>query len=123
MSTDSIASEVLQLLRESREYARYLGELGVETIPSAIGQGPQSATRNSASPIPAATKLRQEVQLRTRPALKSPVKQATPSRSVPREPTAPPASLFGDLSSFQTPLAKSSETEFKKMVEEALNAK
>ena len=108
MSADSINSEILQLLRESREYARYLGELGVETIPPAVDQellaGPQPG-----SPTPAATKPSREVLPPAQPALASTAKM-TPTRAVAPEPPMPPPSLFGDLSPSQTSLAKSSET-------------
>lgn len=111
MSAKTIASEVLQLLQESREYARYLGELGVETIPHAtINQEATTPNPGSAFSIDAATKLNREISSPARPALESGDQQVTPSRLVPREPTAPPASLFGDLSPVATALAKSSET-------------
>ena len=111
MSADPIASEVLELLQESREYAMYLGELGVETIPHAtVNQESTVPNANSASSIDVATKLNREIPSPARPALESPTQQVTPSRVIPREPIAPPASLFGDLSPAATALAKSSET-------------
>jgi uracil-DNA glycosylase family 4 len=106
MSADPIASEVLELLQESREYARYLGELGVETIPPAVNQE-LSASTPSASPIQKTTK---EGLTRAQPALEPATKPATPSRAVMPQPTAPPASLFEDLSPSQTSLIKSKET-------------
>src|SRR5713226_5651224 len=109
MSADPIASEVLELLRESREYARYLGELGVETIPPAVDLE-LSAVTPSASPIDATTKLKQEIPSLAHPVLETPIKPATRSPAVLREPTSPPASLFEDLSPSPTSLAKSTET-------------
>ena len=111
MSADPIASEVLELLQKSREYARYLGELGVETIPHArVNQESSAPAVNSASSIDAATKLKQQIPSTAQPVLASNAQQLTPSRVVPREPAAPPASLFGELSSAATALAKSTET-------------
>src|SRR6266404_4954867 len=111
MSAGPIASEVLELLRESREYARYLSELGVETIPHAsvnrelLAPGPDPA-----SPIDAAAKLKEGIPFPAQPPLESRAEQATRSRIVPREPTAPPASLFGDLAASPPSLTRSSET-------------
>jgi len=111
MSVDPIASEVLELLRESREYARYLGELGVETIPhSSVIQELLAPAPGSASAINAATKLKVGIPSPARPPLESRAEQATPSRMVPREAPAPPASLFGDLAGSPPSLTRSSET-------------
>src|SRR5260370_18384692 len=93
MSADPIASEVLELLRESREYARYLGELGVETIPPAADLE-LSAVTPSASPIDATTKLKQEIPSLARPALETPINPPTRSPPVLPGPTSHPASLF-----------------------------
>src|SRR5260370_14409278 len=112
MRADPIASEVLELLQESREYARYLGELGVETIPNASVNQELLLARalGSASAIDAATKLKEVIPSPAQPALESRAEQATPSRVVSREPTAPPPSLFGDLAGSPPSLARSSET-------------
>jgi DNA polymerase len=111
MSVDSITNEVLELLQESREYAKYLGELGVETIPHAsVNQDLLAQVLVSASAIDAATKLKEGIPSPAQPLLGSRAVQATPGRVVPRESTAPPASLFGDLAGSPTSLAKSSET-------------
>jgi DNA polymerase len=111
MSVDSITNEVLELLQESREYARYLGELGVETIPHAtVNQESSAPAANSASAIDAATKLKVGIPFLAQTPLESRAVQATPGRVVTRESTAPPASLFGDLSGSPASLTRSSET-------------
>jgi len=111
MSADPIASEVLKLLQESREYARYLGELGVETIPHAsVNQELLAPAPGSASAIDAATKLNEGIPSPAQPPLESRAEPTTPRPVVPREPTALPASLFGDLSPSPPLLAKSTET-------------
>jgi DNA polymerase len=108
MSADQIASEILELLRESGEYARYLGELGVETIPPSVD--PQLlAEPQTGSHTPAAAKLGREVLKPAQPALAATTKKAAPSRAVSPQPNAPPPSLFGDLSPVET-LPKSNET-------------
>lgn len=110
MSADPIAS-VLELLQESREYARYLGELGVETIPHAsVNQELLAPAPDPAPPIDAATRLKVGIPFPGQAPLESRAEQATPSRVVPREPTAPPASLFGDLAGSPPSLAESGES-------------
>src|SRR6266852_4593096 len=59
MSSDSTTNELLELLRETREYSRYFGELGVETVEPA--KTPQataavSETRAKALPLEATAK-------------------------------------------------------------------
>src|SRR5260370_32717588 len=112
MSADRIASEVLELLQESREYARYLGELGVETIPHASVNQELLLARapGSASAIDAATKLKEVIPSPAQPALESPAEQSTPSRVGSREPTAPPPSLFADLARAPPSLARCRHT-------------
>ena len=111
MSADPITSEVLELLQESREYARYLGELGVETIPhGAVNREFLAAASDAASAIDPAIKLKVGIPFPAQPPLESRAEQATASRVVPREPIAPPASLFGDLAESPASLVRSSET-------------
>jgi uracil-DNA glycosylase family 4 len=108
MSADTIASEVLELLQESSEYAIYLGELGVETLPPSPASPELSANTSTSAPsIDAATKLNVEVPSLVRPAVEPPAKEA--GRMVPPEGMVPPASLFGDLLPPPT-LIKSTET-------------
>jgi len=101
MSADPIASEILELLQDSREYAKYLGELGVETFSPPDVQ--QLADQQAGSTTPAQTLPRREEPPRARPAL------ASAATSTPAS-TATPSSLFGDLSPSPTALAKSDET-------------
>src|SRR5260370_41261787 len=112
MSADPIDSEVLALLPESCEYERYLGELGLETMPHAYVNQELLLARalGSASAIDAATKLKEVIPSPAQPALESRAEQATPSRVVSRVPTAPPPSRFGDLSGAPPSLTSSSET-------------
>ncbi len=106
MSANPIAGEVLELLEESSEYARYLGELGVEAI-ALNDQAQPSNVSYSASVAPAPTERKQEVPPRVEPTLTSP-STPKPGPAVPQQP-APAASLFGDLSPAET-VPKSNET-------------
>lgn len=111
MSADSIASAVLDLLQESREYAIYLRELGVETLPHSPTNPESSANTSTSAPTPdGAKKLNVKIASPATPAVEPAAKPPTPSRVLQSEPTAPPASLFGDLSPSPAPLAKSNET-------------
>jgi len=103
MSAKAIAVEVLELLEESREHARYLGELGVDVI--ALNDQVESPNPSpSASVAPAPTESSQEVPPRVGPPTRSLSQPAAP----PQHP-APGASLFGDFPSSGTVL-KSNET-------------
>src|SRR5258707_5875681 len=54
MSSDSTTNELLELLRETREYSRYFGELGVETVePAKQATAAVSETRAKALPLEA----------------------------------------------------------------------
>lgn len=106
MSADPIATEILKLLQDSSEYVKYLGELGVETIPPA---DPQIAGRQTKSPVSAGTTFTHEEPLGARPVPAS----APSSKAGPvgmSESTVTPASLFGDLSPSPIIPAKSDET-------------
>jgi DNA polymerase len=107
MSADPIIAEVLELLQESSEYARYLGELGVETISESPADSELLA---GARTIVAATKLKAQVSSPSKPVFESPSKQPPLGQTIQPEATAPPGLLFGDLSAKRTPLARSSET-------------
>jgi uracil-DNA glycosylase family 4 len=52
MSLDPPANELLELLRETREYSRYFGELGIETIEPAITPEATSAGRQTTATRP-----------------------------------------------------------------------
>jgi uracil-DNA glycosylase len=92
MSVDQTANELLELLRETREYSRYLGELGVETVEptktpettSAVGE-----TRAKPRPLQPAAKAVESVQ----PALTA------------RDPSQQD-SLFGDLAQPKSSLSQ-----------------
>ena len=84
MSADSTANELLELLRETREYSRYFSELGVETVEPAKTREATSAVRATQAktpPLQATAKTVESVQT------------ATVGGSDP----TPQDSLFGDL--------------------------
>jgi uracil-DNA glycosylase len=85
MSADSTANELLELLRETREYSRYFGELGVETVEPAKASETSSAVRETQAktlPLQSTTKA---------------VESAHPAAVVASDPTQQD-SLFADLS-------------------------
>ena len=106
MSADPIATEILKLLQDSREYAKYLEELGVETIPPT---GQRIIERQADSPTPAGTKPTREEPARARTALAASA-TTTASRVIPPEPNVAPASLFSDLPPSSMIPVKSDET-------------
>ncbi|HBB96059.1 MAG TPA: hypothetical protein DC054_11775 [Blastocatellia bacterium] len=103
MPHDSIKEELIGLLRDSREQASFLGELGVENI--ALGS---SSTQNAAAPpaITAAAEaaIRMAPPANQQPALQVPRRQTSPA--------SPPSadSLFSEAATTAPSLAKSSET-------------
>ena len=107
MSAKPIAVEVLELLEESREHARFLGELGVDAI-ALSDQVEQPNLSSPASVAPALTESRQEIPPRVEPPSRSWSQPAGPS-DMSHQP-APAASLFGDFSPAEPVLAKSSES-------------
>jgi uracil-DNA glycosylase family 4 len=65
MSVDPATNELLELLRETREYSRYFGELGVETVEPARTPEATSAVRETqtkARPLQPTTKAVESVQ-------------------------------------------------------------
>src|SRR6266852_52510 len=53
MSSDSTTNELLELLRETREYSRYFGELGVETVaPAKTPQATAAVSETRAKALP-----------------------------------------------------------------------
>ncbi len=106
MSSDPIANEILELLQQSSEYASYLGELGVETVPPLNRQLLIEGQPDSAPTTK--TTFSCESSTPTAPRL-PPRTLATPRPAVESELSAPTASLFGDLSA-PAALDKSSET-------------
>ena len=100
MPHDSIKEELIGLLRESREQARFLGELGVENIDLGSSSTPEAAT-------PPAITRAAEAAARTanpQPALEMPRRQTSPA--------SPPSVdlLFSQTAPTAPPLAKSAET-------------
>ena len=103
MPQDSIKEELIGLLRDSREQARFLGELGVENI-ALNSLSDQNAAAQPAIPSAAAA-----------PARIPPFANSQPALAVPRRltsPASPPSadSLFSDAATTAPSLAKSSET-------------
>ncbi len=93
MSTDPTANELLELLGEAREYSRYFGELGVETVEPAKASETSSAVG--------------EMQAKTRP-LQSPAKPIAivqPAAVVASDPSQQD-SLFGDLAQPKSSLSQ-----------------
>jgi uracil-DNA glycosylase len=84
MSLDPAANELLELLRETREYSRYFGELGIETVEPAK--------------TPEATSAVREAQAKTRPLQPTAkaVESVQPATVAVSDPTQQD-SLFGDL--------------------------
>ena len=83
MSADPTTSELLELLRETREYSRYFGELGVETAEPAITAERTSAVRE--------TQAKPRLQSTAKP-----VEIVQPAAVTASDPTQQD-SLFGDL--------------------------
>ena len=108
MSAEPITSEVLELLRESREYAKYLGELGVDIIAPSVEQE-MSGEPHSALLVDPEPRPKTEVPRRAEP-LESRPEKAPPTRTASSQPIAPPVSLFGDLAPSPASLTRSNET-------------
>jgi uracil-DNA glycosylase family 4 len=93
MSADSTANELLELLRESREYSRYFGELGVETV--------------EPTKTPEGTLAVRETQAKTRPLPPTAraVDSVQPAAVGASDPTQQD-SLFGDLAQPKSSLSQ-----------------
>jgi uracil-DNA glycosylase family 4 len=101
MDADPIVNELFDLLEESREYARYFAELGIETValPTARSTADRLETsRTPSSVAPSATPP-------ARPMFNQPY--ATTARV---SMAGPPDSLFGDLAPAQPSFAQSKES-------------
>ncbi len=103
MNDDS--NELIEMLRDSREYAKFLGELGIESM-SLTAENPQPASLNSAAAVQPA---------RTTPAVSRPIPEAqAPPASIPKpkvsSPSAPLDFLFGELAPPPPTFAQSQET-------------
>src|SRR5881409_3277075 len=85
--------ELTEILREAREQARFLGELGVETVD-----------------LPATGIVQAPEALRTKPN-QSPVRDATPSsKAVPRQHPTPREALFEGLAQATPVFPRATET-------------
>src|SRR5438552_7842973 len=93
MSIDAAANELLELLRETREYSRYFGELGVETVEPAKTPEATSAVRET-----------QPKSLRIQATAK-PMEMAQPAAVAVADPNQQD-SLFGDLAQPKPSLAQ-----------------
>jgi uracil-DNA glycosylase family 4 len=101
MNADPIANELFDLLEESREYTKYFGELGIETValPTARVSAARLETSQTAAPVaPSATPPARPVFTQS---------SATPARV---STTGPPGSLFGNLAPAQPSFAPSKES-------------
>jgi uracil-DNA glycosylase family 4 len=97
MKVDSTTNELLDLLRETREYSLYLGELGVETVEPAKPSEATSAMR--------------ETQVKSRPlqSIARAVEFVQPI-AVAASDAVQQDSLFGDVAAPQPSLARSRES-------------
>jgi uracil-DNA glycosylase family 4 len=102
MSADPTANELLKLLRETLEYSRYFGELGVETVEPANASGATSAMRDT------------QVKSRLFPSIAKTVEFVQPA-AVTASDAAQQHSLFGDLAAPQPSL---SQFQFKENLED-----
>jgi len=104
MNSDSTANELLDLLKESREYTTYFAELGVETIALSIGQVASEPSTASLATSSSEGSTQRPPSSRTQlsaPALRPPVATVTAPAS--------PGSLFDELAPPQITFAQSNE--------------
>jgi uracil-DNA glycosylase family 4 len=104
MNADSTTTELLDLLAESREYTKYFGELGVETIALSNDRVASESSIASRAASSSGTDVPRKVPVRSelpQPALRPPT--ADVAKSVT------PGSLSGELSAPQTTFAQSTE--------------
>ena len=85
MKADPTSNELLDLLKQSREYTKYFAELGVETIAL-------SSNTEPSMPMPASAPVKASTH-RDAPIGSEPAKSSIKVSVVPN----PPASLFGEL--------------------------
>jgi uracil-DNA glycosylase family 4 len=108
--THNQTEELSELLKQTREYVRYFGELGAETT------GAEPATLNASAPrSPASAKVEDPREIATAmPAAAPPAaKPALFARTNPtaaRVSAAPPDSLFGELAAPAPSIPQSTET-------------
>jgi uracil-DNA glycosylase family 4 len=99
MKSDSPANELLDLLKESREYTKYFAELGVETIALSSDRITSEKSKTISS---SAVHPKRPAPSRSQPATLAPT-------AVTVSEPAPSGSLFGELASPQTTFAQSTE--------------
>jgi uracil-DNA glycosylase family 4 len=106
MSTKQINDELIDLVQQTREYVRYFGELGAETI--AVNEVQE--TRSSATPASPQAAIAQGASSKAADTRQTAA--TLPSRTAPRRPTrsAPPDSLFADLATAEITPPQSTET-------------
>ena len=103
MNDDS--NELIEMLRDSREYAKFFGELGIETL-SPAPENPQTASPNSAAAVQPA---RTTAAATSRPIAKAQVEPVSSPK--PRVSSGPPSDLlFEELAPPQPTFAQSQET-------------
>jgi uracil-DNA glycosylase family 4 len=106
MSTKQIADELIDLVQQSREYVRYFGELGAETVVmSEFKESRTPAAPNTAQvPIAQAASSKVAETRQTAAIPLSPPSPPSPTRS------APPDSLFADFAATEVTPPQSTET-------------
>src|SRR5437868_2314928 len=102
MFHDAIKEELIELLRDSREQARFLGELGIENI-SLDSVNNQNAAALRAITSTATVPARLLLQVDSLPPAEAPLCSIKPANPPPAD------SLFVELAATAPSLAKSSE--------------
>jgi DNA polymerase len=112
MTADQVKTDLAELLKQTREYARYFGELGIETVAVEKVQ-----TDRTAKVVSAATSLRTDPRQKPGSASSSSSVATTQpttlfARTPAMRPTAgsPQEALFGELTLTNVTLAASTET-------------
>jgi uracil-DNA glycosylase family 4 len=101
MSSKQIADELIELVQQSREYVRYFGELGAETI--AVKEIKETS-------IPAQAATTQAASAEVRHVAETQPTRPSPSLSPPPTRSAPTDSLFPDFAPPEVTLPRSTET-------------
>lgn len=100
------ADELIEMLRDAREYTKFVGEMGVETVDDLAATIDSTSTHTEPSPrfqrsVPARTSAATEALLINHPGS---AKASTPLAAASAD------SLFGDVAEPQTTLSPSAET-------------
>ncbi len=107
MSSDPTVAELIGLLEESKERARFLGELGVETVDLA----PPNLTESTASSSPPPTAHREALPAPpSSPFPRAQFRSTAASAATTATASPPPDSLFGETKPTRANLAPSTET-------------